>query len=121
MVPAGDDPGLDLDEAVAPEERRKRLPGIDAAAMQVGRTFGQQADALWPGGGAQLQLDAGKGVVEPRDRGRQDRLHPDRVGADPEAAGKAGNRRFDLLLGGLEFAQHALCMLGGQGAEGREA
>ena len=59
MVPAGDDPGLDLDEAVASEERRKRLPGIDAAAMQVGRTIGQQADALRPGGGAQLQLDAG--------------------------------------------------------------
>ena len=99
MVPAGDDPGLDLDEAVAPEERRKRLPGIDAAAMQVARsTFGQQpADALRPGGGAQRQLDAGKGVVEPRDRRRQDRLHPDRVSADPEAAGEAGNRSLDRL------------------------
>ncbi len=121
MVPAGGDPGLDLDEAVAPEERRKRLPGIDAAAMQVARTFGQQADALRPGGGAQLQFDAGKGLVEPRDRRRQDRLHPDRVGADPEPAGKAGNRRLDLLLRGLKLAQHASCTLGGQGAEGGEA
>ena len=42
-------------------------------------------------------------------------------GADAEAAGKAGNRRFDLLLRGLELAQHALCTLGGQGAEGGEA
>ena len=74
MVAGGDDAGGHVEEALAPEERGQDLAGIDAAAVQVAPTVGEEPHALAPGGGAELELDLGEGRVGMR--GRRARQRP---------------------------------------------
>ena len=107
MAFGGDDAGGDVGEALAAQEGGQRVAGIDAAAVQVALAPDEQAQALGEGGDAQGQRDAGGALAEPGEGRAEHGLHPHRGRGDPEAAGAAGERGVELLLGGLDLAQDA--------------
>ena len=91
-------PAVRLVEAVALEETGQGLPGVDAAAMQVGPAVGEHAEAVAPAGGPELQLDPRNGGMEGGEGGNQDGLHPHRSSGDAEAAGAPGERALVQIV-----------------------
>ena len=118
MALGGDDAGGDVGQALAAQEGGQRVAGVGAAAVQVALAPDEQAQALGEGRGAQGQRDAGRVLAEPGEGRSEHGLHPHRGGSDAEAAGAAGARVVELLLGGDDLAQHAARQRRGGVAEG---
>lgn len=101
-------PGVDarghVEEALSTQELRQRLASVDPAAVQVASTLGDALAALGPRCGQQVELNAGKGVVEPGGGLGQHDLAPGRVrGCHLEEPGAPRAGRVDLALGVLHL------------------
>ena len=108
MVTMGDDAHGHGGQRLAPQTVRQTPACVDAAAMQVAVAGFQQAQPLGPAGAAQPQLDLGKILPKAPYRFRHDRLHPQRIGGRPDAAGAARQGAADPVLGLLRDSERRI-------------